>query len=167
MNGCNILNPRDHFKIHNLRHQKQQFFIMSIWHFARSTDPQKIPAAAHQISTSAAQQAAQIRAAGPDQRSSCKTAHQIQRSAQPISLKHVFFDSLKTAFFLNFGKSQNALRGETQSGAAPNGPGRPKSGLQLHTLKAKKKPLFLAAFFCFWLALFDRIYIEPDTKADN
>jgi len=56
--------------------------MVSFWHFARSTDPQKMPAAAHQISSAAAQQAAQIRAAGPDQRSSCKTAHQIQRSAQ-------------------------------------------------------------------------------------
>ena len=87
--------------------------MVSFWHFARSTDPQKMPAAAHQISRSAAQQAAQIRAAGPDQRSSCKTAHQIQRSAQQRAqisaadqLKTcIFFGDLKTAFFLNFGKS--------------------------------------------------------------
>jgi len=73
--------------------------MVSFWHFARSTDPQKIPAAAHQISRSADQQAAQIRAAGPDQRSSCKLAQQIQTSAQQRAQIRAA-DQLKTCIFL-------------------------------------------------------------------
>ena len=62
--------------------------------------------------------------------------------------------------------SQSAHRGETQSGAALTGPGQPETAAQLLPLKAKKKPLFLAAFFCVWLALFYRINVIPDRKTN-